>query len=53
MFLTAKASASFSFNFGEFIAKLFQSIQQNKENNNEGESNEEEEVNNAESKGKF
>jgi len=46
---SASASSSFNFNFEEFIAKLFEAVQQNKENNNEGESKNAEDVN-AESK---
>jgi len=37
---SASASAKFNFNFEEFIAKLFEAFEQNKENNNEGKSNE-------------
>jgi len=38
--VSASASSSFNFNFEEFIAKLFEAFQQNKENNNKGKSNE-------------
>ena len=59
IFLTAKASASFSFNFEEFLAKWFEACQQNKERSeNEVEENNEEENNqeaedNAKSEGIF